>query len=126
MDKDLESKLSSVLDLIISGAKDATHWTLEQAPDVAREMVAAGRVKSVFAIVVIAGISAVFAMLARKAFKKAETDTSSDADWVTAFMLATVASVVLAIAALVNIYGAITIWFAPRVYLLEEAAKLLK
>jgi len=126
MDKNLESKLSAVLDLIIDGAKDAAHWTLEQAPDVAREMVTAGRAKSVFAIVAMASIAATCAWLARRALRKAEADQASDSDWITAFILGTFASGVFAIITMVTAYESITVWFAPRVYLLEEAAKLLK
>lgn len=132
MNQELESKLVAAMDLVLSGAKDAAHWTMEQAPEVAREMILLGRIRGAFAVFAAAGFALLFSWITRwavtKGMKEDPTGVNGPEDGTGYVMCGVVAAMVALVlwgSAIVGVNEHLPAWVAPRVYLLQEAARFV-
>ena len=120
MNEQLQSKLVEVLAGIQAATKAAGDFAMEQLPDIAQSYVMYGRAMHTTGIVVGLLMFAVLLWFLPRAIRGME-----DADvWpVPVYMVGVpVAGIVL----MVNFGPAMLVWFAPKVWLLQQLASLIK
>jgi hypothetical protein len=120
MNNELENQLASILRDIATTAAQANDFTLEQLPDVANQYITFGMVFWTFSFVVALLVLALCVVLGIK---------SSKANALNEFFRPLTA-ITLGIFAIVSIpytgYYVALVWFAPKIYLLDGIAGMMR
>ena len=129
MNQKLQAELTTWLQSIRENAEGAKGFVLEQAPDVVREFVTLGRIETTTLVVLGALALIAGAMFFRWEWKNRKMLTELHEDPGITLVIANIAAVVLYTACLSwliqTLHTLICVWFAPRVYIIETAARLL-
>lgn len=131
MDPKLQQQLAEYLKEFVGAVKAGGEFALQQAPLVVQEKIAYGRAST--AITLLMSI-AILGAVARSAPAVGRLITAADRDGDAAKMAgAVIATVVMLVAGFVSaivFFGtyedALKVWFAPRLYILEWVASLVK
>ena len=129
MNEELQSKLVEVLTGISEGVAQAKDFAVEQLPDVAQQYIMFGMVWETTAFVILTLLMLPSLRLAWVGFK---TMTAINADYCdenkgfTFLLLGGIASLFLGFMAMVQLKALLLVWFAPKLYLLQGIAELVK
>jgi hypothetical protein len=129
MNDELQSKLVEVLTGISEGVSQAKDFAIEQLPDVAQQYIMFGMVweTALMGILVVASMLCVWWLV--WGIKKGFSETSTYIEGQAGFFVALVSGVVLAFTgsfAIAQIKPVLLVWFAPKLYLLQGIAGLVK
>lgn len=127
MDEKLKAETLKWLTDLHGATAKAGGFVLDQAPEVAREVILLGRVwHSVAFLMSLASVIAIAGAVIR--YRKALREGWDDAEPLATVCCITspILSAVFLILTLVEFSSAATAWFAPRLYLLQELAGLIK
>ena len=135
----LQNAVAQVLLAAIQTAKQTGDWMKGQLPDVVHQLMTWRLVSDIVSIVLALVFITFFALSAKKftklyAQEKAKskdrwfdaTDMPGGIAWIVWLIIGGVVTIAFFVIAVANIYDALEIWFAPKVWLLEYAAHLLK
>jgi len=116
MNDELQSKLAEVLGGIADGVTQAKDFAVEQLPDVAQQYIMFGLVweTAVFGVLLASTIGGCYGLI--KLFKHSDS--------VDGFLVVIV--LVLGICTVAQLKYFFLVWFAPKLYLLQGIAGLLK
>ena len=119
----LETKLVEILGAISDGVAQAKDFAVEQLPDIAQQYILFGRAWEtiVLAISVAAVVGLVYGTV--KIAKSQNIDDSEQ--WVMALMVGGAAFLSLLIA-IDRLKDFLLVWFAPKLYLIQGLAQLVK
>ena len=131
MNDELQNKLAEVLGGIAEGVTQAKDFAVEQLPDVAQQYIMFGMVWETVAFVVLVTISVVFALVFKSGWcwHKEINAKPGFHDDVGAFMVMLCSGIAFAFAVmgtLVQLKTVLLVWFAPKLYLLQGIAGLVK
>lgn len=124
MDPVLQAKLTEILDYLLQTTKAGVDFASQQLPLIAWEQVAFAR--AWYTVVTTLCVLMGGVLLWRWPKIREYDKTLCIADRGLPTTVATVAFVVLGIATVMNLHAALQVWFAPRVYLLNWAAELVR
>lgn len=117
-----EEALKEVLNIIQS----TKYFVLEQAPDLAKDIVSYGRIFSLFELS-ISIFLVVFTVLFFKFTKKrVKNNDWNDDCWMPISIIGTIVIIIGVISSIVNVEQAILAWCAPKMYLLEYVGSILR
>jgi hypothetical protein len=124
VNEELQKKLGEILNAAQSAGKEAFLFTKEQVPDILQQLLMWKLAQAIFFLVIAAGL-AVAAYRFYLVFMKGLEDREEGLLALGLFggIPAAAASLIMGI---INAQTAIQIWVAPKVYLLEYAANLIK
>jgi hypothetical protein len=119
----LETKLVEILGAISDGVAQAKDFAVEQLPDIAQQYILLGRAWETiaFSISVAAVVGLVYGTV--KIAKSQNIDDSEQ--WVMALMVGGAAFLSLLIA-IDRLKDFLLVWFAPKLYLIQGLAQLVK
>ena len=129
MNEELQSKLVEVLTGISEGVAQAKDFAVEQLPDVAQQYIMFGMVWETTAFVVLTLLLLPSLHLARNGFKLMAANDADDSDESRGFtflLFGGIASGVFGFLAIVQLKAVLLVWFAPKLYLLQGIAGLVK
>jgi len=123
----VKERLIESLDKIQQWVESTEEFVIEQAPLVAQEILRMGRIQSVYEVVAWALVAVVSFFVCRKCIRSVTADPDSDAApfYGVGAVLIGLVSGAASFAVLCSIQSALTPWFAPRLYILQEIGKLL-
>ena len=129
MNEELQSKLVEVLTGISEGVAQAKDFAVEQLPDVAQQYIMFGMVWETTAFVVLIllllpSLSLMWSGL--KLMTSENSDYSDENRGFTFLLLGGIASLCLGFLAIVQLKAVLLVWFAPKLYLLQGIAGLVK
>jgi len=129
MNNELQSKLVEVLTGISEGVAQAKDFAIEQLPDVAQQYIMFGMVweTTLLGILVVASMLCVRGLV--WGVKKASCETSTYAEEDVGFFMALFSGFALAFTgsfAVAQLKPFLLVWFAPKLYLLQGIAGLVK
>lgn len=120
MTPELQQQLAEYLKKLMETTQSAANFAADQLPLVVQEKILYGRVTETLQFVVFIAIAAVSFRMMRWTMKRERYDDEL-------FICAYAASgIVFSILALVETSYLAQVWFAPRLYILEWAAHLMK
>ena len=134
MNEELKTRLVESMDKVQEYVEATGDFILEQAPLVAQEIVQLGRVSTTFQAVCFAAGALFSYLIYRKLWKKYEASQVSEPvdgavavchEYAVAGVGFWIGSMTLTVFALINTKEALLPWLAPRLYLLQELAKLI-
>lgn len=126
MKEQLQNKLVEILTGIQAAVGKASDFAMEQLPDIAMQYVAWGRANEsihmlVYILFAILGV-ALIVIAAKSCNKRRDTD-----GWEGPALLAGGLMTFFGVlAAMINLSTFLMVWFAPKVWLLKEIARLIK
>lgn len=129
MNDELQNKLAEVLGGIAEGVTQAKDFAVEQLPDVAQQYIMFGMVWETAAFAMLVAATWLFTWMFLRGWKLANDDESSyrDADRGQMMMIfGSIAGVTTAIFCLAQLKAVLLVWFAPKLYLLQGIAGLVK
>ena len=129
MNDELQNKLAEVLGGIAEGVTQAKDFAVEQLPDVAQQYIMFGMVWETAAFVMLVAATVVCGWMFLHGWKLANDDEASygDADRGPIMMIfGSIAGGTTAVFCLVQLKAVLLVWFAPKLYLLQGIAGLVK
>jgi hypothetical protein len=128
MNEQMQQQLASYLKEFVETMKAGWEFALTQAPLIVQEKIAYGRVMETgyFVLFVVGAVVCLRIALWATRRVKDTLVTGDEPPYIIAEILAVGGCVVFAIAALTEFQTVVQVWFAPRLYILEWAASLLK
>jgi hypothetical protein len=129
MNDELQSKLAEVLGGIADGVSQAKDFAVEQLPDVAQQYIMFGMVWETAALVVSVIVFALSVWLTAWAVKKMMDDGTSYQQEYAAIVGGVMGGFgvfVFGITSIAQLHPFLLVWFAPKLYLLQGIAGLLK
>ena len=129
MNEELQSKLVEVLTGISEGVAQAKDFAVEQLPDVAQQYIMFGMVWETTALVVLILLllpSLHWAWVGFKSMTANDADYSDESRGFTFLLLGGMVSLFLGFGAIVQLKAVLLVWFAPKLYLLQGIAGLVK
>lgn len=129
MNDELQNKLAEVLGGIAEGVTQAKDFAVEQLPDVAQQYIMFGIVWETAAFVMLAVATGLFTWMVLRGWKLWSDDESShhDADKGQMMMMfGSIPGIFTAISSIVQLKAVLLVWFAPKLYLLQGIAGLVK
>ena len=129
MNNELQSKLVEVLTGISEGVAQAKDFAIEQLPDVAQQYIMFGMVweTALLGILVVASMLCVWGLV--WGVKRAFSETATWSQKESGFPVALISGCILAFTgsfAIAQIKPVLLVWFAPKLYLLQGIAGLVK
>ena len=127
MNDELQNKLAEVLGGIAEGVTQAKDFAVEQLPDVAQQYIMFGRMWETAMLVLLLTATVVFGWMFWRGWKT--PDEAGYRDMERAQMLiifGSIPGVVSAILCLAQLKDMLLVWFAPKLYLLQGIAGLVK
>lgn len=117
----LLSKTTEILSALQTGVEKTGAFAAEQLPDIALQFIAYGRVITVVSVLWWVALSGVLAYMTYKLV------TAWDKEWQTPFALLTGGGSLACWGGIAHNTGPmLMVWFAPKIYLITEIARLLK
>ena len=110
-----------VLKELLVTIKDTKSFVLEQAPDVAQEMILLARIESV---IILIGSLLLFYLLFYFKRKLSEVERSYD-EMSMVYALLSIISPIFGMFGLIAVLSSLSCWFAPKYFLLKELSKLI-
>jgi hypothetical protein len=129
MNDELQNKLAEVLGGIAEGVTQAKDFAVEQLPDVAQQYIMFGMVWETAAFVMLVAATWLFTWMFLRGWKMASDDEASyrDADRGQMMMIfGSIVGVTTAVFCLAQLKAVLLVWFAPKLYLLQGIAGLVK
>jgi hypothetical protein len=129
MNEELQSKLVEVLTGISEGVAQAKDFAVEQLPDVAQQYIMFGMVWETTAFAMLIAATGLCCWVFVRGWKLALDKKSSygEADRGQLMMLfSSMTGIVFAIFAVVQLRSTLLVWLAPKLYLLQGIAGLVK
>lgn len=124
MNEQLQSKLVEVIAAIQSGVGKSADFALTQLPDIAQQYVTYGRAWSIVSILLCVVVLGLYYALVRRAACYSGTDGGELV--IASAALGAPLAVLVAIYLFLSIKTAAIVWAAPKVWLIQELAGLLK
>lgn len=129
MKEELQLKLVEIINHIISGVSAAKDFTLSELPDVVTTFMAFSRAWETFnwlALAVAFGC-ALYVAIAKgyKSDKKDRYGSTADSA-IAAMIVGTAASTLLGVSLIVQTKYLLLVWLAPKVYLIQTIAQMIK
>ncbi len=129
MKENLQNKMVEILDSIQGAMKSGSDFVVTQLPDVAQSYIAFGRVWLTFvvALLLIVVIAAAFVSLRYGFFGKDKNQYggwTDDRHWAALIPLMPITFGGAAL--IINLRELMLVWFAPKVWLLQEIAELIR
>ena len=125
MDPELQKKLAAILDYLLETSKQAVDFASDQLPLVAWEMIAYARAWHTV-ITVIAALVLLWWLTGMRKVIKGCNDRLPSYDKDLPWALWALCLIPINLTLFIQLSEALKAWFAPRVYLLEWAASLIK
>jgi hypothetical protein len=132
MNDELQGKLVEVLTGISEGVSQAKDFAVDQLPDVAQQYIMFGMVWETVAFVSLFFGSLVFAygfkfgVNWKKKLKEEEGIYSDDIGPFMVMLLSAISFLLSALLSLDQLKAVLMVWFAPKLYLLQGIAELIK
>jgi hypothetical protein len=129
MNDELQSKLVEVLTGISEGVSQAKDFAIEQLPDVAQQYIVFGMVWETALLVILSGITATCVWALVWGFKKLFGETSTYSEENAGLIVALFSGCALAVTGsftVAQLKPVLLVWFAPKLYLLQGIAGLVK
>ena len=129
MNDELQNKLAEVLGGIAEGVKQAKDFAVEQLPDVAQQYIMFGRMWETAAFVMLVAATVVCGWMVLRGWRLTSDKEASYSDHDRGQMLMIFGSVpgfAIAIFLIVQLKAVLLVWFAPKLYLLQGIAGLVK
>jgi len=126
-----DNQLPELLEYIGNTCKESADFVLAQAPEVVQQLILLKRIEcSIFLCLSVAMI-ALLTWGAHHSIQKLREAHENNDDgpiivWVVAMVLTVFGASIGTLVTLDHISNTLTVWFAPKVYILEYAAHLLK
>jgi membrane-associated HD superfamily phosphohydrolase len=126
MNDQITERIVGSLDKVQQYIESAEGFVLEQAPQVAQEIVLSGRIQAAFTIVVVTLLTLIVLTFAGICWRvHIKLGCPDDSGWLLLTLISLVVSVCMSMMPITASYSAIIPFFAPRLYLLQEIAKLV-
>lgn len=131
MNDELKTRLVKYLDALEAAGRKGADFVADQAPETIRQFLTWTLVQRAGLCIMFAVLAAVALYIASKFWRWAQ-EAKAENEWesqfncelgLTCFGLATTG---LGIGSLVSLFGALKVWIAPNVFLIEWAAELVK
>ncbi len=126
MDENTKKMLHDYLQKILESAEKGADFVMEQAPEVAKEIVAYGRATSTIPVVACAVVFIAGVVACRMLWKRLPAGERSIDDMRPIALFALVPSLLSVVVAVHYIDDLSKVWFAPRLYLIEYIRTLLR
>lgn len=124
MSEELQKQLAEMLKSLMATAQDATTWAKGEIPLLVKEKIMLGRVEETVYFVVSLLVGAVILYYSLKLWKHSWQLTKEDAD--EPVILANIIGVILSVVVIYPSHNFFTVWFAPRLYIIEWLTSLVK
>lgn len=131
-DAEMKTRLLGYLDHLESGISRGGDFVLAQAPDVAREIVAYNLAYSAFALTVTAVVMAGTGWLLAKCIRKVaslESDSDVDGRFILSclgLLVFGITDIICLVRFMINADVLIQCWSAPKFFVLQQIAELIK
>lgn len=127
MNDELQNKLTEVLGGIAEGVTQAKDFAVEQLPDVAQQYIMFGRMWETVMFVMLVAATGFFGWMFWRGWKTPDEASCRDADrGQMLIVFGSIPGVILAFCTLVQVKAVLLVWFAPKLYLLQGIAGLVK
>ena len=129
MNDELQNKLAEVLGGIAEGVGQAKDFAVEQLPDVAQQYIMFGMVWETAAFVMLVAATGLCGWIVMRGWKLSNNSDSTYSQQDSGQMMMVFGSIpgaVLAIFCLAQLKAVLLVWFAPKLYLLQGIAGLVK
>jgi hypothetical protein len=127
MNDELQNKLAEVLGGIAEGVTQAKDFAVEQLPDVAQQYIMFGMVWETAAFVMLVAATGFFGWMFWRGWKTPDEASWRDADRGQMLIIfGSIPGVFTAVASIVQLKTVLLVWFAPKLYLLQGIAGLVK
>lgn len=126
MKDELNAKMVEILTSIQTAAGKASDFALEQLPDIAQSYVLYGRAYITFLFAFLLALSLLSAYGSWKAWKSISEDPIDAEGFVFIMVISGLASGISLFFAMINTSQLFLVWFAPKVWLLKELARLIR
>ncbi len=124
MNEELKDKLGTILDLIVKGMTTVGDFVMEQLPDIAQQYVAYGRVWNTGVFALLALVTIYWLWNVRKVYF---TDREyGEETYLGLGMLSVVLCLTLVPATFIYAKDTAMVWYAPKIWLIKEAAEMVK
>lgn len=135
--KSLDNALATMINASVQGAGDAIAWAKYQIPDVIHQLLVWQCIKHCIYVLCSSLILTICCFVIKhcilkikeyKAYNRTVSygDSKDIEGWVILCLVSTIVSLTLFCAAISDLLTVLQIWIAPKIYLLEYAAQLLK
>lgn len=126
MNEEFQNKLGLILDLIVKGMTTVGDFVMEQLPDIAQQYVIYGRAWNTALLIFLAIIMAIWLWNFHKIyFSKRSGSFGEDAKRGMA-MFSFIMCITVVPATYMYAKDTTLVWFAPKIWLIQEAADLVK
>lgn len=129
MNEELQLKLVEVLDGISQGVTQAKDFAVDQLPDVAQQYIMFGMVWETAAFVMLVAATGLFTWMFLRGWRLTSDKESSYSEHDRGKMLMIFGSIpgfTIAIFSIAQLKAVLLVWFAPKLYLLQGIASLVK
>lgn len=123
MKEELQGKLVEILTGIQTAVGKASDFAIEQLPDIAMQYITWGRVSESIYISIFATVFILCFLVARWGFKNRDSWEEVHGF---AMMVGGAATIGSGILILANLSSLLMVWFAPKVWLIKELARMVK
>lgn len=124
MNEQLQKELAVWLSTLRESAQSAGNFAIEQAPLVVQEKILYGRISAVFIFVIFLGL--LFAALRVVAYCRTQAKKHPHSDWSIGTGFSCLLPILFAVLSMVAAHDVLYVFFAPRLYIIEWLAGLLK
>ena len=129
MNDELQNKLAEVLGGIAEGVTQAKDFAVEQLPDVAQQYIMFGMVWETAAFAMLVAATVVCGWMVLRGWRLTSDKEASYSDQDRGQMLmifGSIPGVFTVVASIVQLKAVLLVWFAPKLYLLQGIAGLVK
>jgi hypothetical protein len=127
MNDELQNKLAEVLGGIAEGVSQAKDFAVEQLPDVAQQYIMFGRMWETAAFVMLVAATGLFTWMFFRGWNAPDEAGYRDMERAQMLILfGSIPGVVFAIFSIAQLKDVLLVWFAPKLYLLQGIAGLVK
>lgn len=125
MNEELQKKLVELINGAQAAGTEAFLFTKEQVPDVIQQLLRWKFAEAVILVLISLAV-VVFCIYAGRLAWKADGEKYMDDGHCFVFSVSAIVGSILSFIGMLNLMTAVQIWLAPKVYLLEYAASLIK
>ena len=127
LDKQTASEVSTeALRQLVEWMKQTGEFVKEQSPLLAQEIINVGYLSYGFTLLVMTVLFVAFVYTTRYCWSKSDLHDEDTVGWQIGFALSLMGIAGFLAGVCFNIYGLISLFIAPRLYILEQVAKIIK
>lgn len=126
MNEQLQNQLATIFGQIASGVKVAGDFTVAQLPDVVQQFLIKGFIAEAIFSTVFFIAAVVSSFICLTIWRAANSDKRDADEWAGPAVFMGIFALGMFVFFLVGVYGMLSIWLAPKAWLITEFARMLK